>query len=103
MIDLIEQHKNEIIALCKEYGVSRLEVFGSAVTGEFDPDRSDVDFLVEYAEDHDWTSHFERRERLMESLSDLLGRKVDLVVLKNVVNPYVVHSIEKSRTLLYAA
>lgn len=44
---LIEQHKEAIRALCREFGVKRLELFGSAATDEFDPDRSDVDFLVE--------------------------------------------------------
>jgi uncharacterized protein len=53
MISLIEDHLEEIVALCREYGVARLEVFGSAATGAFDPGRSDVDFLVEYAPDTD--------------------------------------------------
>ena len=41
-------HKREAItALCREYGVARLEVFGSAARGsDFDPARSDADFLV---------------------------------------------------------
>ena len=48
MNPLVEQHLEAIRALCREYGVARLEVFGSAATEEFDPDRSDVDFIVEY-------------------------------------------------------
>ncbi|MGE3798660.1 MAG: nucleotidyltransferase domain-containing protein, partial [Thermomicrobiales bacterium] len=43
----VEKHLDEIIRLCEEYGVARLEIFGSAVSGEFDPERSDVDFLIE--------------------------------------------------------
>jgi len=42
MIDLIEKHRAEIEALCREFGVSRLELFGSAATDEFDPDTSDI-------------------------------------------------------------
>ena len=103
MIATIEEHLDEIIALCMEYGVVRLEIFGSAVTGEFDPEKSDFDFLVEYADDYDWACHYERREELKESLGTLLGRKVDLIILRNVENPYVRHFIEQSRTLLYAA
>ena len=41
--------KDEIVALGRRYRVSRLRVFGSAVRGtDFDPERSDVDFLVEF-------------------------------------------------------
>ncbi len=41
--------KDEIVALGRRYRVSRLRVFGSAARGtDFDPERSDVDFLVEF-------------------------------------------------------
>ena len=46
--DLIESHRAEIAQLCARFGVHRLELFGSAATGAFDPARSDVDFLVEF-------------------------------------------------------
>jgi predicted nucleotidyltransferase len=46
MIGLIEQNRLALQRLCAEYRVARLEVFGSAVTGEFDPARSDLDLLV---------------------------------------------------------
>jgi predicted nucleotidyltransferase len=46
MHPLIEEHLEEIRALCREFGVSRLELFGSAATDAFDPDRSDIDFIV---------------------------------------------------------
>ena len=45
---LLAGHLAEIRSLCRAYGVARLEVFGSICTGEFDPARSDVDFLIEY-------------------------------------------------------
>ncbi|CAN5509322.1 hypothetical protein BH23CHL4_BH23CHL4_07620 [soil metagenome] len=48
MLAIIEERRDEIIALCKEHEVVRLEIFGSAVTGEFDFEMSDVDFLAEY-------------------------------------------------------
>lgn len=35
----------EIAALCEEYGVEELSLFGSALRADFRPD-SDVDFLV---------------------------------------------------------
>lgn len=48
MHDLIEQHRAAIALLCRHHAVRRLAVFGSAARGtDFDPDRSDADFLVE--------------------------------------------------------
>jgi predicted nucleotidyltransferase len=43
---VIEERMNDLRALCKEFGVARLELFGSAATGAFDPLLSDLDFLV---------------------------------------------------------
>ena len=48
----IAAHRKELTALCRRYGVRRLEVFGSAArAADFDPKTSDADFLVEF--DHD--------------------------------------------------
>jgi len=40
---------------------------------------------------------------LLEGLSGLFRRRVDLVMVSAVKNPYFLESIERSRTLLYAA
>lgn len=97
MIPVVVDNLPAIEALCQEYGVVRLNLFGSAATGEFDPIRSDVDFLVEYAPDADlgpWLSHFfELRDRL----AALLGYPVDLVEAGAPRNPYIVRAIEESR------
>ena len=99
----IEAHLDEIIRLCKEYDVARLEMFGSAVTGEFDLDRSDVDFLIEYPDGYD-SGHWGSRYREFEHrLREVLGRDVDLVTMRWLRNPYLIHSIEQSKRLLYAA
>ncbi len=46
---VISDNKDKLAELCRRYGVARLEVFGSAGRGtDFDPDSSDVDFLVEF-------------------------------------------------------
>ena len=73
-------HIDAIQDLCRELGGRRLDVFGSATSDAFDPNRSDVDLLVDYAPETDlglwWTRHFEFQERL----EALLGRPVDLVM-----------------------
>jgi predicted nucleotidyltransferase len=47
MISEIEQHHEEIDALCREYGVERLALFISAAGG-FRANSSDLDFLGEF-------------------------------------------------------
>jgi hypothetical protein len=103
MIADIERNLEAIRALCREFGVVRLEVFGSAATGAFDPDRSDVDFLVEYAPETDLGPWMKRYFELEERLAALLGRPVDLVMVGALHNPYFIRSVNASRRLLYAA
>lgn len=103
MITLIEQNLEPIRDLCRRFGVSRLEVFGSAADGTFDPARSDVDFLVEFLPDYDlgpWLVHY---HELADALKNLLGRSVDLVMAGAPVNPFFLRELNRTRTVLYAA
>ena len=102
-IELIEQNMEAIRALAEEYDVARLEVFGSATTDEFDPDRSDIDFLIEYKPRTDLGPWLSRYFEFKERLEALLGRPVDLVMAGAPRNPYVIQSINETRQLLYAA
>ena len=43
---------DEIVDLCVRFRVRSLVAFGSATGDEFDPGRSDVDFLVEFDAPH---------------------------------------------------
>ena len=75
--DLAEK-RQELIALCRRFGVERLDVFGSAARGdEFDQGRSDADFLVSFlpARRNDLAVFAEFKA----ALEALLGRPVDLV------------------------
>lgn len=103
MVPLIEQHLESIRALCREYGVARLEIFGSACTAEFDPERSDVDFLVEYPEGYDDGPWLGRLQELEAALSRLLGRKVDLVSTSALRNKWFRREAAKTRTVIYDA
>ena len=49
MLPLIAERRSQIADICRRFGVRRLAVFGSAARGQdFDPERSDVDFLVAF-------------------------------------------------------
>ncbi len=53
MIPLNIGNKDAIAALCRKYGIRKLDVFGSATTGAFAPESSDIDFTVDLCEyDH---------------------------------------------------
>lgn len=47
----LEPDREAIARLCRQYGVRRLAVFGPAATDRFDPERSDVVFVLEFQED----------------------------------------------------
>lgn len=74
----IDEKRDALAAVCRRYGVARLEVFGSAARGTgFDPNRSDADFLVTFtpAARNDLAAFTD----LKDALERLLGRPVDLV------------------------
>lgn len=98
----IETRRDELAALCARHGVRRLDLFGSAATGRFDPQTSDFDFLVDF-ESAPPAEMADRYFGLLESLEALLGRPVDLVMSSAIRNPYFRQAVESSRTLLYAA
>lgn len=102
MISLIEDQKKKIAELCSRYRVDRLEVFGSAADGTFDPDRSDLDFLVEYLS-LEGGMHYETYFGLLESLETLFDRRVDLVDVSCLRNPYFIETVNESRRVVYEA
>lgn len=102
MNSVLDQHQAEIAALCRRYGVRRLELFGSGISQDFDPQRSDLDFLVDF--DSGGTQDlFHRYFGLNEALEHLLGRKVDLVMVGAMKNPFFIESVNKTRQNVYAA
>lgn len=96
-------HHDEIFAVCRRYGVERLEVFGSAATGRFDPASSDFDFIVRLGrgQARDLGSLGRRFVGLAESLEAMLGRTVDLISDKRIANPYFRRTVDASRRVLY--
>ena len=103
MNPVIERNLEAIRALCQEYGVARLEVFGSAATDAFDPDRSDVDFIVEYPPDYEFGLWLTRYFELKDRLEALLGCPVDLVMAGAMRKRRFIECANESRRLLYAA
>lgn len=88
--------------LCRRYCVRRLELFGSAATGDYRAGTSDLDFLVEF-DPLLRESYPDTYFGLLEGLEEFFGRPVDLVVSKAITNPYFRRSVEATKVLIYAA
>jgi predicted nucleotidyltransferase len=102
MHSVISEHRAEIADLCRRFGVTRLEAFGSVARGsDFDPASSDADFLVEFAPRAELTA-LRQYFGFAEALEGVLGRRVDLVG-GEIRNPYLRASVERDRELVFAA
>jgi hypothetical protein len=99
---IVKSRQPQVAELCKRFRVRRLELFGSATGEAFDPERSDLDFLVEFDEmpPAAWADAY---FGLLEALEALFRRPVDLVTLASVRNPYFRAGIERTRRALYAS
>lgn len=74
----VSENAEAIAELCRRFHVQRLDVFGSATRDQdFDPQRSDADFLIEFEPGTNPT--IELLLDLEDALQQALGRPVDLV------------------------
>jgi len=101
MLPLIAERRPEIATLCRSFGVRRLAVFGSAVRGDFDPARSDLDFLVEFDSRKADALSLKTFFGFKESLEALFGRSIDLVEPGAMRNPYFKASVERAAETVY--
>lgn len=101
-MEAIEQKHEQLVRLCRQYHVQRLALFGSALRSDFDVEHSDLDFLIEF-EPLPQDTYADTYFGLLEALSQLFGRPVDLVVESAIKKPYFRESVEHNKALLYAA
>ena len=102
MLPTVEERADQLKSLCLLHGVGRLELFGSATTGQFRDGESDLDFLVEFLPSA-IANYADNYFGLLEGLEELFGRPVDLVVSRAIRNPYFRQSVENTKSLIYAA
>ena len=92
--------RDRVAEFCRKWRVKELAIFGSALRDDFAPD-SDVDVLVELQPDHglglyDWVD-------MIDELSAIFGRKVDLVAKGGLRNPFRRREILRSAEVVYAS
>jgi len=96
---VVEEKLPDLIGICRHNAIRQLELFGSSARDDFDPATSDLDFLA----------IFEHPERpgisqsyfnALRELRNLFGRKVDLLTLDSLTNPYLADTVQRDRIVL---
>ena len=97
---IIEQKRDEIASVCRKHRISVLWVFGSAATGAWNPETSDIDFLVDLgAYDDDVAARY---LALADDLEELTGKSVDLISLGGLRRkPRLREELERTRMTIY--
>ncbi|MDE2060733.1 MAG: nucleotidyltransferase family protein [candidate division NC10 bacterium] len=94
----LQDIKRVAVPTCREFKVKRLDLFGSLTRGEVTAG-SDVDLLVEFEEPYLPPS--KRFFGLLHYLEDTLGRKIDLLTVSGLRNPYFCRRVLKERVNVY--
>jgi len=98
-----EISKKPVADFCRRWDISMLALFGSVLRPDFRPD-SDVDVLVSFAPDAQWT--LLDCVRMEQELAGIFGRRVDLVsrrAIEESFNPIRRRQILESAEPLYVA
>ena len=99
--ELLQAKLEPLRQLCDLYGVERLELFGSAARGEFNPDSSDLDFIVQMKGRRE-PGYARRFCEFADALEALVGRRVDLLTELMIKKPTFRSEVEKDRVILVA-
>lgn len=96
---IIDEKLPSLVSICRQNGVNRLDLFGSAARDEFEPTSSDLDFLVSF-QDSESRAILDSYFNTLRRLEELFGRKVDLVMADSVTNPFLQESLDRDRIML---
>jgi uncharacterized protein len=99
---LAEPQLDASAAACRRYQVLRMHLFGSALRDDFDPNRSDLDLLVEF-QSIEPGALVQAYFGLDRQLTAITGQSVDLMMADAIGNPYVCRDIDASKQLIYEA
>src|SRR5688572_31711158 len=66
----------QLAEFCRKWKIVRLELFGSALRDDFNPETSDLDLLVSFSTDAEWNLFDELH--MEEEFAALVGRDVDM-------------------------
>lgn len=95
--ELLKAHHDEFILLCKIHQVKELYAFGSSITDHY---TADIDIVVE-VDEPDPLNRGELLLSLWTELEDLFSKKIDLLTINSIRNPYLKQSIDSTKKLIY--
>lgn len=94
----------KIAEFCQRWNITELALFGSVLRDDFQPESSDIDVLVSFAQDAHWTL-FDLVD-MEEDIQAIFQRKVDLVSRRGIErsqNHLRRQAILTSAKVIYAA
>ncbi|HQO09458.1 MAG TPA: nucleotidyltransferase domain-containing protein [Clostridiales bacterium] len=96
----LEINEKKVKEIASSYKILELYIFGSALRQDFN-DKSDVDLLIKISKDSGY-SIFELLE-IKEKFEKLFKRKIDLVEMDGLRNPYRKKEILSTARKIYAS
>ena len=103
MIDLIKNNTEALASICVEHYVKSLHLFGSAAKGDFNPKKSDLDFVVEFNDAIDPIDYADNFFSLLDALKQLFQKEVDLLSFRSLRNQVIISEFNNTKVQLYAA
>jgi len=93
----IKIDREKIAEFCRAKGIRKLSLFGSVLRDDFDPERSDVDVLVEFKpgalKGVGW-----RYFSYGDELGQIVGRRVDFC---SNLRPWLQEQVEREKLVIY--
>ena len=99
MIEAVARRRTELEALCEEYGVRRLALFGSAAKGTWREETSDLDFLVDIGDYDDRVGR--RFMGFLAGLDRLFGDNFDVISEGTVKSENLRAELDRTAVTLY--
>ena len=90
-----------ITRFCRKWRIAELSLFGSVLRPDEFRENSDVDVMVTFEQDTRWTL-FDFID-MQDELTQLFGRKADLLSKRALKNPFRRQAILSTARVLYAA
>ena len=100
MIAVVTERKEQLASLCERYGVLKLDLFGSAARGDFNPSDSDLDFVALFA-DRMNPNYVDRYLEFADELEMLFGRPVDLITERSIRSQSFRRAVDSDRETIY--
>ena len=99
MHKVLRNNIDKIKTLCANRNVKSLFVFGSVCTDKF-KNSSDIDLLISF-NPMDYADYADNYFLIADEFEKILHRPVDLITDKSLSNPYLINSINMTKTLIY--